>query len=86
MPENGRNPAAADGADSLNVLGRTLDPRFKQTVWAPDRRPFNQIPGRGGDGVPFRYPLVAPAGSYTEGITATGYRNFKGAVLAQGAM
>jgi hypothetical protein len=67
----------------LNVLGSTLDPRFKQTVWTPDRGPFNKLPGRGGDGTPFRYPLIAPAGSYTEGFTSTGYRNFKGAVFAQ---
>ncbi|QIL40352.1 RagB/SusD family nutrient uptake outer membrane protein [Pedobacter sp. HDW13] len=72
------------GATStLSTLSSTLDPRFKQTVWTSDRGPFNKLPGRGGDGTPFRYPLIAPAGSYTEGFTSTGYRNFKGAVFAQ---
>jgi hypothetical protein len=69
--------------NTLSTLSNTLDPRFKQTVWTSDRGPFNKLPGRGGDGVPFRYPIIAPAGSYTEGFTSTGYRNFKGAVLAQ---
>lgn len=69
--------------NSLSTLSSTLDPRFKQTVWTSDRGPFNKLPGRGGDHVPFRYPLIAPAGAYTEGFTSTGYRNFKGAVLAQ---
>ncbi len=69
--------------DLLSELSRTLDPRFNQTVWTSDRGPFNRLPGRGGDHVPFRYPLIASAGSYTEGFTSTGYRIFKGAVLAQ---
>lgn len=68
--------------NTLSSLSSSLDPRFKQTVWTSDRGPFNKLPGRGGDGTPFRYPIIAPAGSYTEGFTSTGYRNFKGAVLA----
>lgn len=72
--------------DSLNKLSRELDPRFRQTVWTPDRGPLNQLPGRGGDGDPFRYPIIASQAPYTSiGFTSTGYRNFKGAVLAQEA-
>ncbi len=71
--------------DVLDGLGNTLDPRFKQTVWTPDRGPQNQLAGRGGDGNPFRYPLIATQAPYTEGFTSTGYRNFKGAIFAQEA-
>jgi hypothetical protein len=71
---------------SLNQLSTTLDPRFRQTVWTPDRGPLNQLQGRGGDGDPFRYPVIASQAPYTSiGFTSTGYRNFKGAVLAQEA-
>ncbi|AIM37258.1 hypothetical protein KO02_11575 [Sphingobacterium sp. ML3W] len=70
---------------SLNELGNTLDPRFKQTVWTPDRGPQNMLPGRGGDGDPFRYPFIAHQAPYTEGYTSTGYRNYKGAIFAQEA-
>ncbi|RZM20742.1 MAG: RagB/SusD family nutrient uptake outer membrane protein [Pedobacter sp.] len=73
------------GTDLLNELGKNLDPRFKQTIWTPDRGPQNQLAGRGGDGNPFRYPLIATQAPYTEGFTSTGYRNFKGAVFAQEA-
>lgn len=70
----------------LNDLGSTLDPRFRQTVWTPDRGPLNQLPGRGGDGDPLRYPVIASQAPYTSiGFTSTGYRNYKGAVLAQEA-
>lgn len=71
---------------TLNQLGSDLDPRFRQTVWTSDRGPLNQLPGRGGDGVPFRYPVIASQAPYTSiGFTSTGYRNFKGAVFAQEA-
>jgi len=71
---------------SLDNLGSTLDPRFRQTIWNPSRGPLNQLPGRGGDGDPFRYPVIASQAPYTSiGFTPTGYRNFKGAVLAQEA-
>lgn len=70
----------------LNDLSVNLDPRFRQTVWTPDRGPLNQLPGRGGDGDPFRYPVIASQAPYTSiGFTSTGYRNYKGAVLAQEA-
>ncbi|PTS97087.1 hypothetical protein DBR11_17945 [Pedobacter sp. HMWF019] len=73
-------------ANTLNQLSTTLDPRFRQTVWTPDRGPLNQLPGRGGDGDPFRYPIIASQAPYTSiGFTSTGYRNFKGAVFAQEA-
>lgn len=77
---------SANYTNTLNQLGNNLDPRFKQTVWTPDRGPLNQLQGRGGDGVPFRYPVIASQAPYTSiGFTSTGYRNFKGAVLAQEA-
>jgi len=72
-------------SSSLNELGSTLDPRFKQTIWTPDRGPQNKLAGRGGDGDPFRYPFIAHQAPYTEGYTSTGYRNFKGAIFAQEA-
>lgn len=72
--------------NSLDELGTKLDPRFRQTIWNPSRGPLNQLPGRGGDGDPFRYPVIASQAPYTSiGFTPTGYRNFKGAVLAQEA-
>ncbi len=72
--------------NTLNQLSTNLDPRFRQTVWTPDRGPLNQLAGRGGDGNPFRYPVIASQAPYTDiGFTSTGYRNFKGAVLAQEA-
>ncbi len=72
--------------DRLNDLSTSLDPRFRQTVWTPDRGPLNQLPGRGGDGDPFRFPVIASQAPYTSiGFTSTGYRNYKGAVLAQEA-
>jgi hypothetical protein len=73
-------------AKTLNTLSTSLDPRFRQTVWTPDRGPQNKLEGRGGDGDPFRYPIIASQAPYTSiGFTSTGYRNFKGAVLAQQA-
>ncbi len=73
-------------SDSLNGLSKKLDPRFRQTVWTPDRGPINQLPGRGGDGDPFRYPVIYSQAPYNSvGYTSTGYRNYKGAVLAQEA-
>jgi len=77
---------SATYSDSLSGLSKKLDPRFRQTVWTSDRGPINQLPGRGGDGDPFRYPVIASQAPYTSvGFTSTGYRNFKGAVLAQEA-
>lgn len=71
---------------TLNALSTNLDPRFRQTVWTPDRGPLKELPGRGGDGDPFRYPIIASQAPYTSiGFTSTGYRNYKGAVLAQEA-
>ncbi|MBB2950380.1 RagB/SusD family nutrient uptake outer membrane protein [Sphingobacterium sp. JUb56] len=78
-------PLGQNYTPSLNDLGNNLDPRFKQTVWTPDRGPQNKLTGRGGDGDPFRYPFIAHQAPYTEGFTSTGYRNFKGAVFAQEA-
>ena len=64
---------------TLNEKGQNLDPRFRATVWTPDRGPMDQIEGRGALGdLALRYPLLIPA---VEFITATGYRQWKGAIF-----
>lgn len=64
---------------TLDNMGQNLDPRFRQTIWTPDRGPMTKIPGRGGQGdLDLRYPVI------TEGagdFTSTGLRMWKGAVL-----
>ena len=66
---------------SLNEKGQNLDPRFRQTIWTPDRGPMTQIVGRNSMGSQhLRYPVITDAlgPSYP---TATGFRNWKGAIL-----
>lgn len=65
---------------TLNELGQNLDPRFRQTVWTPDRGPLAQIPGRGNQGDEnLRYPVISEA--IDDFYTSTGFRTWKGAVL-----
>jgi hypothetical protein len=68
---------------SLDTLSQQLDPRFRQTIWTPDRGPLGKVPGRGQD-ANLRYPIIAPILSATAGYTSTGYRIWKGAVLNTG--
>lgn len=59
---------------NLNDKGQNLEPRFRQTVWTPDRGVENKLPGRtAGSDVPLRYPTVNNGGF--------GYRQWKGAIL-----
>ena len=64
----------------LNTLSTTLDPRFRQTIYTPDRGPLGKIPGRETN-ADLRYPIIASMLSATNGFTSTGYRIWKGAVL-----
>jgi hypothetical protein len=64
---------------TLNEMGQNLDPRFRQTIWTPDRGPLSAIPGRGAQGdEALRYPPISDAMDY---YTSTGFRTWKGAVL-----
>jgi len=66
---------------SLNEMGQNLDPRFRQTIWTPDRGPMTKIAGRTAQGnYAFRYPLIAPG---VGGYTSTGFRNWKGAIFVE---
>lgn len=59
---------------TLDEKGQNLEPRFRQTVWTPDRGAENKLPGRNQQtDVPLRYPVIKGGG--------TGYRQWKGAVL-----
>lgn len=63
----------------LNDLGQNLDPRFRQTIWTPDRGPLAQVEGRGEQGdFNLRYPFISEGSDI---FIPTGYRVWKGAVL-----
>jgi hypothetical protein len=67
---------------SLYSLARNLDPRFKQTIWTPDKGPMSKLVSTLTDGTgiyPSRYPSI----STTQGQhpVNTGYNNWKGAIL-----
>lgn len=66
-------------AKNLSNLAVNLDPRFRQTIWTPDRGPQNKIIGLEKQAFPSRYPLLNNAISdyYTPG----GLRVWKGAIL-----
>jgi len=65
----------------LNTLSTQLDPRFRQTIWTPDRGPAGKIPGRELFTLNLRYPVNAPVLSVATNFISTGYRNWKGAIL-----
>ncbi|WP_316793341.1 RagB/SusD family nutrient uptake outer membrane protein [Pedobacter frigoris] len=65
----------------LNTLSTQLDPRFRQTIWTPDRGPAGKIPGREIFTLNLRYPVNAPVLSVANNFISTGYRNWKGAIL-----
>ena len=66
---------------SLNSLGENLDPRFRQSIWTPDRGPHQQIQGYGTvpTALPLRYPQLN--NTFSVNYTSTGLRRWKGAIL-----
>jgi hypothetical protein len=66
---------------SLYSQGANLDPRFRQTIWTPDKGPMYEIPGfAGATFIPLaRYPHVSI--SQNDYWAETGYRAWKGAIL-----
>lgn len=66
---------------SLNNLGENLDPRFRQTIWTPDRGPQQQIPTFATVPTvqPLRYPQLT--NTISANFTSTGLRRWKGAIL-----
>ncbi|MCT4643700.1 MAG: RagB/SusD family nutrient uptake outer membrane protein, partial [Carboxylicivirga sp.] len=61
---------------TLNEMSENLEPRFKQTIYTPNRGPIVEMPGRrSGD---FLYPQIQTTGYYAG---ATGFRNWKGAIF-----
>ena len=67
---------------TLNDMGQNLDPRFRQTIWTPDRGRMLDLPGRTATGnSTFRYPNISSeiVGGNTN--ISTGYRRWKGAIF-----
>ncbi|MFV0592042.1 MAG: RagB/SusD family nutrient uptake outer membrane protein [Draconibacterium sp.] len=65
---------------NLNEYGQNLDPRFRQTIWTPDRGPMTLITGRTAQSCfALRYPIIRKG--FTEYITSTGIRTWKGAIF-----
>lgn len=76
-------PRALSNLDfsTLDDMGQNLEPRFRQTIWTPDRGPAYQIPGRQSQSDRnLRYPCIT---SILDGnaYEPTGYRNWKGAIF-----
>ena len=67
--------------NSLYNLAENLDPRFKQTVYTPDKGPLTQLPGLGGTTflIPSRFALITIGQNNTYQVS--GYNNWKGAIL-----
>ncbi|WP_316794221.1 RagB/SusD family nutrient uptake outer membrane protein [Pedobacter frigoris] len=80
LNKDGSPQNISDPYTTLNTLSQNLDPRFRQTIWTPDRGPLGKLKGRELN-ANLRYPIVAPILSTGGGFTSTGYRTFKGAVL-----
>jgi starch-binding outer membrane protein, SusD/RagB family len=64
---------------NLTNLATNLDPRFRQTVWTPDRGPQNKLQGLGTQAYPSRYPNINNA--LTSNYPPGGLRVWKGAIL-----
>ncbi|MGQ7867758.1 RagB/SusD family nutrient uptake outer membrane protein [Sunxiuqinia sp. sy24] len=64
---------------SLNNLGENLEPRFRQSIWTPDRGPQNQIAGFEPQALPSRYPTISNV--FTYNYASTGLRFWKGAIF-----
>ncbi|WP_215225090.1 RagB/SusD family nutrient uptake outer membrane protein [Echinicola shivajiensis] len=63
----------------LNSLGENLDPRFRQSIWTPDRGPQNQLVGFESQALPLRYPTINNI--FTANYSSTGFRVWKGAIF-----
>jgi starch-binding outer membrane protein, SusD/RagB family len=64
---------------SLSNLAVNLDPRFRQSIWTPDRGPQNKIAGLQLQAFPSRYPILNNA--LGENFPPGGIRVWKGAIL-----
>lgn len=64
---------------NLTNLATNLDPRFRQTIWTPDRGPQNKIIGLDKQALPSRYPMINNA--FSSNYAAGGLRLWKGAIL-----
>jgi starch-binding outer membrane protein, SusD/RagB family len=65
--------------NSLTNLADNLDPRFRQTIWTPDRGPQNKLIGLEKQALPSRYPMINNA--FSSNYAAGGLRLWKGAIL-----
>jgi hypothetical protein len=81
LNKDGSPQVVPNSYGELNTLSTNLDPRFRQTIWTPDRGPAAKIPGRDQFSLSLRYPVIAPILSIGTNFISTGYRNWKGAVL-----
>ncbi|WP_316843814.1 RagB/SusD family nutrient uptake outer membrane protein [Pedobacter psychrodurus] len=81
LNKDGSPQVVPNSYGELNTLSTNLDPRFRQTIWTPDRGPAAKIPGRDQFSLNLRYPVIAPVLSIGTNFISTGYRNWKGAVL-----
>jgi len=64
---------------SLTNLANNLDPRFRQTIWTPDRGPQNKIIGLEKQALPSRYPMIN--NTFSSNYAPAGLRLWKGAIL-----
>jgi hypothetical protein len=64
---------------SLINLATNLDPRFRQTIWTPDRGPQSKLIGLDKQALPSRYPMLN--NTFSSNFAAAGLRLWKGAVL-----
>ncbi len=64
---------------SLTNLATNLDPRFRQTIWTPDRGPQSKIIGLDKQALPSRYPMLN--NTFSSNFAAAGLRLWKGAIL-----
>ncbi len=64
---------------SLINLAANLDPRFRQTIWTPDRGPQNKIIGLEKQALPSRYAMIN--NTFSSNYAAGGLRLWKGAIL-----
>lgn len=64
---------------SLTNLANNLDPRFRQTIWTPERGPQNKLIGLEKQALPSRYPMIN--NTFSSNFAPAGLRLWKGAVL-----